>query len=61
MFLADRLGESLLTARSLREIYSLLHNYPLMGDFMSYQIAIDLNYSEVINFSENENIIQNPR
>ena len=25
-----------------------------MGDFMSYQIAIDLNYSDLINFSENE-------
>jgi hypothetical protein len=25
-----------------------------MGDFMSYQIAIDLNYSALINFSEND-------
>jgi hypothetical protein len=25
-----------------------------MGDFMSYQIAIDLNYSDLINFSEND-------
>jgi hypothetical protein len=25
-----------------------------MGDFMSYQTAIDLNYSDLINFSENE-------
>jgi hypothetical protein len=54
MFLADSLGAQLLEAGSLREIYHLLHTYPLMGDFMSYQIAIDLNYSELINFSENE-------
>jgi len=25
-----------------------------MGDFMSYQMAIDLNYSEHVNFSEND-------
>lgn len=54
MFLADRLGEKLVEARSLRQVYNLLHEYPLMGDFMSYQVTIDLNYSELINFSENE-------
>lgn len=54
MFLIDRLGEKLLFAKSLGEIYDLLHDYPLLGDFMSYQIAIDLNYSNLINFSENE-------
>jgi hypothetical protein len=44
----------LLEARSLREVYGLLHGYPLMGDFMSYQTATDLNYSALIGFSENE-------
>jgi alpha-glutamyl/putrescinyl thymine pyrophosphorylase clade 1 len=54
MFLQDALGERLLAADSLREVYSLLHSYPLMGDFMSYQTAIDLNYSNLIDFSEND-------
>ncbi len=54
MFLQDGLGEQLAQATSLRGVYELLHGYPLMGDFMSYQTAIDLNYSELINFSENE-------
>jgi hypothetical protein len=54
MFLLDKLGEKLLAAKSLGEVYDLLHEYPLMGDFMSYQTAIDLNYSDLINFSENE-------
>jgi hypothetical protein len=54
MFLLDALGERLLEAKSLREVYELLHGYPLMGNFMSYQTAIDLNYSDLINFSENE-------
>jgi hypothetical protein len=54
MFLKDELGIRLLEASSLRQIYDELHSYPLIGDFMAYQIAIDLNYSALINFSENE-------
>jgi hypothetical protein len=38
----------------LRQVYELLHGYPLMGDFMSYQTTIDLNYSALISFSEND-------
>lgn len=53
MFVNHRLAEQLLEASSLQEVYTLLHAFPLMGDFMSYQIAIDLNYSSLINFSEN--------
>ena len=54
MFLRDQLGNRLADANSLRSVYNLLHRYPLMGDFMSYQIAIDLNYSEAMTFSEND-------
>lgn len=54
MFLKDDLGERLQECRSLQQIYEELHQYPLMGDFMAYQTAIDLNYSAVINFSEND-------
>ncbi|WP_198940342.1 nucleotide kinase domain-containing protein [Micromonospora sp. CB01531] len=54
MFLADDLADRILDATSLRQVYDLLHGYPLMGDFMSYQTAIDLNYSALLNFSENE-------
>jgi hypothetical protein len=54
MFLGDGLGTKLQQATALQQVYELLHSYTLMGDFMSYQIAIDLNYSSLINFSEND-------
>lgn len=54
MFLTDDLAERILEAASLRDVYNLLHGYPLMGDFMSYQTAIDLNYSPLLDFSEND-------
>jgi hypothetical protein len=54
MFLHNTLGTRLLEAKSLREVYEVLLSYPLMGQFMAYQIAIDLNYSDLVDFSENE-------
>jgi hypothetical protein len=54
MFINHRIDKSITDASSLEEIYNLLHAFPLMGDFMSYQITIDLNYSEYVNFSEND-------
>lgn len=54
MFVDGRLAEEVLASRSLEEVYGSLHAFPLMGDFMSYQTAIDLNYSDLINFSEND-------
>lgn len=51
--LNDNLPRRLLAAASLEEVYSLLLEYPLIGPFMAYQIAIDLNYTEVLDYSEN--------
>ena len=54
MFLRDKLATHLLHASSLREIYSRLHGYPLVGDFMAYQFAVDINYSQFFHHSEND-------
>ncbi len=54
MFINHNLGEQLRRVSSLEATYQMLHQFPLIGDFMAYQIAIDLNYSEYINFSEND-------
>lgn len=40
-------------AKSLEEVYHLLKGCSFMGEFLSYQYAIDLNYSPCIDFSEN--------
>lgn len=54
MFLDDALAGKLQSAGSLGEVYGLLRGYPLMGDFMAYQTAIDLNYCDLLGFSEND-------
>jgi hypothetical protein len=47
-------------ASTLRNVYEALARFPLIGPFMAYQLAIDLNYSEVIDFSENDCSIAGP-
>lgn len=47
-------------ARSLREVFEILRSYPSLGDFLAFQFAIDLNYSEMIDFSEMEFVIAGP-
>ncbi|WP_322411703.1 nucleotide kinase domain-containing protein [Microbacterium invictum] len=54
MFVIQNLQKQILEASSLKDVYDALHRFPLMGDFMSYQVAIDLNYSELTDFSEND-------
>lgn len=38
--------------RTLGELYRLLVGYPLIGKFIAYQLATDLNYTEVVDFDE---------
>ncbi len=54
MFLKSAVAEKILKAKSLESVVRLLESFPLIGSFMSYQIAIDLNYSALVNFSEND-------
>src|SRR5436305_2647878 len=60
MFRPRGLGTAIGRARSLSEIYDALVAYPMIGPFLGYQIAIDLNYSEYINFDENEFTMPGP-
>jgi len=54
MFIEERLDRKITSANSLEQVVQALQAFPLMGPFMAYQTAIDLNYSELIDFSEND-------
>lgn len=47
-------------ARSLHDVYSALIEYPLLGPFMAYQLAIDINYAPLVDFSEDEFTVPGP-
>lgn len=52
-FIKNRLIENILKASSLEEIYNILKKCSFIGEFLSYQYAIDFNYSPYVNFDEN--------
>lgn len=54
MFVGHGLAEEIRDANSLEGVVKRLQAYPLMGPFMAYQTAIDLNYSEAIDFDEDD-------
>lgn len=47
-------------AGSLEAVYRILRACPAIGDFLAYQLTIDLNYSAVVNHSEMEFVIPGP-
>ncbi|MGD9789209.1 MAG: nucleotide kinase domain-containing protein [Phycisphaerales bacterium] len=45
---------------SMQRAFELLKSYPGIGDFLAYQYAIDLNYSELTDFSESDFVVPGP-
>jgi hypothetical protein len=45
---------------TMKEAYQLILSYPMMGPFLAYQFVIDLNYSPLTNFSEEEFVMPGP-
>lgn len=48
----ENLPQKVTQCQNMEELYKLLLSYPMIGKFMAYQLATDINYSEVVNFSE---------
>src|SRR5574344_2091768 len=44
----------------MEESFSILKSYPLIGNFMAYQLATDINYSPVVNWQESEFTVAGP-
>lgn len=54
MFVEQKLAEEVRGSNSLEGLVRRLQAYPLMGPFMAYQTAIDLNYSALVDFDEDD-------
>jgi hypothetical protein len=47
-------------AGGMRQAFEILRSFPAFGDFLAYQILIDLNYSASLNFDEMEFVVPGP-
>src|SRR5271157_5932630 len=41
-------------------VFSPIREYPGIGRFLAFQYAIDLNYSELLDFNENDFVVAGP-
>lgn len=60
MLIKDSFSKKVAQVKSLEGLFGLLRSYPLIGNFMAYQLATDINYSELTDFSENDFTIVGP-
>jgi thymidylate kinase len=58
--LADAVPQRITQMKRMRDVFEVLLSYPMIGDFLAYQYATDLNYSELTSFSEMEFVVPGP-
>jgi len=56
----DAIPRKIEQAVSLEQVFTALREYPSIGDFLAFQYAIDLNYSQLIDFSEMDFVVAGP-
>jgi len=56
----DGASRKIAKATTLRGVFELLRGYPSLGDFLAFQFAIDLNYSDLTDFSEMDFVVAGP-
>lgn len=60
MMMQDGLPAKIERARSLQDVYNLLAPYPGLGPFLAFQFTIDLNYSTLVEFEEDDFVVAGP-
>ena len=58
--MTDETPKRIADAPGMQQAFEVLRSYPMIGGFLAYQFVTDLNYSEVVNFSEMEFVIPGP-
>ena len=60
LMMQDEVPNRIVDLKSMKELFELLRSYPTIGDFLAYQYATDINYSELTDFSEKEFVMPGP-
>ena len=60
MFNVDRIQDKIVSCKTMKEGFDLIKSYPLIGNFMAYQLVTDINYSDVVDWREDEFTVAGP-
>lgn len=60
IFNIDKTHINIINSKTMKDAFDILKSYPLIGNFMAYQLVTDINYSEVTNWREDEFTVAGP-
>jgi len=60
LLMRDKTWMKIIRAKSMKDVYLTLLGYPTLGSFLSYQYTIDINYSRLTDFDENDFVVPGP-
>ena len=60
MFNIDKMQKKIIKCKTMKEGFDIIKSYPLIGNFMAYQLVTDINYSEAVNWREDEFTVAGP-
>jgi len=60
LMLENGIVQRLQQSHDLRAVFELLKSFPSLGDFLAFQLAIDLNYTSVIDHDEASFVVAGP-
>lgn len=60
MFNIDKMQDKIIKCKTMQDAFNIIKGYPLIGNFMAYQLVTDINYSEFVNWKEDEFTVAGP-
>ena len=60
MFNEDKIQDKIVKCKTMEEAFNIIKSYPLIGNFMAYQLVTDINYSDVVDWQEDEFTVAGP-
>ena len=60
LIMRNGISKRIANAKNLKEIYELLLSFPSLGSFLAFQYTIDINYSDLCDFSEMSFVVAGP-
>lgn len=60
MFIIDKVQDKILKCTNMEQAFKIIKSYPLIGNFMAYQLITDINYSDIVDWKEDEFTIAGP-
>lgn len=60
MFNIDKMQDKIIKCNTMQDAFNIIKGYPLIGNFMAYQLVTDINYSAFVNWKEDEFTVAGP-